>query len=132
MYKGTTDRCHPFPLDWDITHSKKNIGLQRLVQSNIFIIPYVKNWREHFGEEKTALVIMDNFKGHITVQVDSLLEENNIHVSFLQLLQICLTHGYCCEYTSKRFLRRTLSIGMQRRLVSNLKIKILCLLSLNH
>ena len=43
----------------------------------------MENWREYFKEENPALVIMDNFKGQVTVRVSSLLEEYNIHVSLL-------------------------------------------------
>ena len=38
-------------------------------------VPYVENWREHFGEEKAAQMIMNNFKGQVTVRTSSLLEE---------------------------------------------------------
>ena len=35
------------------------------------------------GEDSSALVIMDNFKGQITSGIDSLLESNDIHVCLL-------------------------------------------------
>ena len=47
------------------------------------IIPYVEKQRDNLGEDKSALVIMDNFKGQITPCVNAILEENSIHVYLL-------------------------------------------------
>ncbi len=47
------------------------------------IVPYVEKVREDMGDDKAALVVMDNFKGQITASVTSLLEENNILVALL-------------------------------------------------
>ena len=41
------------------------------------IVPYVKSQRA-FLEEKSAVVIMDNFTGQVTTAVNDLLEKNNI------------------------------------------------------
>ena len=88
VYKGTTNRCHPhykFPLDWHITHSPNHWSTENTMLDYIkeVIIPYVKRQRELLGEEKPSLVIMDNFKGQITSAVNSLLEDNDIHVCLL-------------------------------------------------
>ena len=88
VYKGTTNRCHPrykFPPDWHITHSPNHWSTEitMIDYINEIIIPYVERQREFFGEEKAALVIMDNFKGQITPAINSLLEENNIDVCLL-------------------------------------------------
>ena len=48
------------------------------------ILPYVERTKEMLDrEEAPALVIMDNFKGQITAKINSLLEDNNIHVCLL-------------------------------------------------
>ena len=47
------------------------------------VTPYVRVKRDDFGEETSAVIIMDNFKGQITLSVQSLLAENNIHVCLL-------------------------------------------------
>lgn len=49
------------------------------------ILPYVEQVRASLREDKAALVIMDNFKGQITEDVNSLLDTNNIHVCLLPL-----------------------------------------------
>lgn len=46
------------------------------------IVPYVKSQRDDVGD-KSALVIMDNFKGQVTSGVNQLLEAHNIHVCLL-------------------------------------------------
>ena len=47
-------------------------------------IPYVDRQREDLGDtSKAAVIIMDNFKGQITSQVNDLLEDNNINVCLL-------------------------------------------------
>ena len=38
---------------------------------------------EYMRDDEPALVIMDNFKGQVTPNINSLLEENNIHVVLL-------------------------------------------------
>ena len=47
------------------------------------IVPYVECVRADIGDSKTALVIIDNFKGQTTKSVQNLLEDNNILVSML-------------------------------------------------
>ena len=47
------------------------------------IVPYVEAVREDVGDDKAALVIIDNFKGQVTEAVTSLLDANNIHVCLL-------------------------------------------------
>ena len=85
IYQGKTPRCHPrfqFPSDWDITHAPKHWSTEETMVQYIhnIIIPYVESKRETLGERKPALVIIDNFKGQMTTQINQLLEENDIHV----------------------------------------------------
>lgn len=47
------------------------------------IVPYVEGHRQHLGDNKAALVIIDNFRGQITSKINSLLEEHNIHMCLL-------------------------------------------------
>ena len=88
IYQGKTARCHPkftFPSDWDITHSPKHWSTEETMVQYIenIIIPYVQRLREDFGDNQSALVIMDNFKGQITSKINNLLETNNINVCLL-------------------------------------------------
>lgn len=44
------------------------------------IVSYVESTREMLGEEKAAVVIINNFKGQVTPRVLDLLDSNDIHV----------------------------------------------------
>lgn len=86
IYKGKTPRCHPkfkFPPGWHITHSPNHWSTEETMVQYLehIILPYVARMRE--SEEEPALVIMDNFKGQITAKINSILEDNNIHVCLL-------------------------------------------------
>jgi len=88
VYKGKTPRCHPhfeFPPGWHITHSPKHWSTEQTMVQYVecIILPYVEQVRASLGEDKAALVIMDNFKGQITEDVYNLLDTNNIHVCLL-------------------------------------------------
>ena len=50
--------------------------------NNIFV-PYVEQIRELFNEDKPAVVIMDNFKGHITEAMMELIEWHRIHTCLI-------------------------------------------------
>ena len=52
---------------------------------NDIIIPYLTRMRENFGEDRTGLVIYNNFKGQVTDNVLSLLDENDISIVTLPL-----------------------------------------------
>ena len=86
IYQGKTARCHPrynFPSGWDITHSTKHWSNEAIMIQYIenIILPYISNIRQTIHNDDTlGLVIVDNFKGQITSAVNTLLEENNIHV----------------------------------------------------
>ena len=60
------------------------------------------------GEDKSALVIMDNFKGQITPCVNGILEENSIHVCLLPANTTDLLQpvDISVNKTVKDFLRR--------------------------
>ena len=90
IYAGKTTRCHPryqFPSDWHITHSPNHWSNEETMLSYIdqIIAPFVSRVRNdlNLGEEQPALAIFDNFKGQMTEQVFSHLEENNIHSVFV-------------------------------------------------
>jgi hypothetical protein len=88
IYKGKTPRCHPhfvFPSGWHITHSPKHWSTEETMLQYVdhIIVPYVRTVREKVGDDKAALVIIDNFKGQVTESVTSLLDANNIHVCLL-------------------------------------------------
>lgn len=50
---------------------------------NNVILPYIAKVRDNVGEDKAALVVMDNFKGQVTDSVMKLLEDNNMLVCML-------------------------------------------------
>ena len=89
IYKGKSARCHPrhqFPSGWHITHSPRHWSTEEtMIQYiNEIIIPYVKSHRDTLQSPAlSALVIMDNFKGQVTVPINSLLEAHNIHVCLI-------------------------------------------------
>lgn len=88
IYQGKTNRCHPkftFPTDWHITHSPRHWSNEVTMIDYIkeVVIPYISARRDYFGDDTSAVVIMDNFKGQVTSSVQGLLEENNIHVCLL-------------------------------------------------
>ena len=88
IYKGKTQRCHPcydFPPGWSITQSPKHWSTEDTMLEYIrdIIIPYVERVREELGERKSALVVIDNFKGQVTPAVNAALDECDIHVVLL-------------------------------------------------
>ena len=67
VYKGKTSRCHPnfdFPAGWHVTHSASHWSMEDVMLQYIkeIIVPYVESLRELLGENRAAVVIMDNFK----------------------------------------------------------------------
>lgn len=85
VYKGKTSRCHPhfkFPDSWHVTHSPRHWSTETTMLAYVseVIVPYVEAIRASLNESKPALVIMDNFKGQCTQQVDDVLEQNDILV----------------------------------------------------
>ena len=88
IYEGKTDRCNPhfnFLLDWNITHSPKHWSTEEtMIQYvDIIIIPFVETTRKLLGEDKAAVIIMGNFKGQVTPEMNALLEKHNIHSCLL-------------------------------------------------
>ena len=88
IYQGKITRCHPhfqFPPGWHVTHSPRHWSTEETMKQYIeeIIVPYVEGQRGLLGEDSSALVIMDNFKGQITSGINSLLESNDIHVCLL-------------------------------------------------
>ena len=88
IYKGKTPRCHPsfiFPKDWHISHSPKHWSTEETMVQYVenIIVPYVENVRNTLGDDKPALVIIDNFKAQITNGMNRLLESHDIHVVLL-------------------------------------------------
>ena len=75
-----------------------------LVYVEHIIVPYVEKVREDVGADKTALVVMDNFKGQVTESVTSLLEDHNIHICLLPANTTDLVQpmGYLSKQTCQR------------------------------
>lgn len=89
IYTGKTKRCHakfPFPSGWNITHSPKHWSNEETMIEYVeeIILPYVNRVRQELdNEDQAALVIIDNFKGQITPDMTTLLEDNDIHTCLL-------------------------------------------------
>jgi len=89
IYTGKTARCHlkfNFPPGWHITHAPKHWSTEETMHqySEFVILPHVRLIRETLYEETThSLVIMDNFRGQVTTNINSLLEVNNLHVCLI-------------------------------------------------
>lgn len=91
IFKGKTSRCHDchpkfrFPEWWYITHSPKWWSNEETMLQYIahIILPYIHRVREMLGDgNMSALILMDNFKGQITIKDRTLLEENNVLVAY--------------------------------------------------
>ena len=84
-YLNHYHRRFKFPSDWDITHSPKHWSNEEMMLQYIkaIIIAYVEKQKDNLGGDKSALVIMDDFKGQITPRVNAILEENSIHICLL-------------------------------------------------
>ena len=56
---------------WHITHLPYHWSNEStmLDYTNHIIVPYLQKTREYIGEDRTALVIIDNFKGQVTESV---------------------------------------------------------------
>ena len=85
IYQGKTNRCHPhfeFPSQWDVTHSPKHWSTEETMLQYVqqIIVPFVEQMRDFLGEEKSAVVIMDNFKGQVTPEMLKFLESHHIHM----------------------------------------------------
>ena len=86
IYVGKTAWCHPkfnFPPSWHITHAPKHWSTEEMMHQYIefVILPHVRLIRETLYEETMpSLVIIDKFKGQVIANINSLLEENNLHV----------------------------------------------------
>ena len=71
VYKGMTPCCHPrfsFSSSWHITFQTIDQLTEETMLQYIkhIIMPYMEKMREELGDEKAALVIMDNLKGPVT------------------------------------------------------------------
>ena len=105
----------------DVIHSPKHQCTCTYVQ--VVIIPtykYVAKVREDIGDDKFALVIMDNFKGQVIDGVNSLLDAYNVDVSLLhvvatKLYRLITTNGQFCQQASKGFLKRNSNFGIPSR-----------------
>ena len=78
---------------------------------NEIVVPYVEKEREKLGDKgQSALLILDVFRGQITSQVTTLLQENNI---FFVTVPNNMTHlfqpldltvnGFCKSYLKRKF-----------------------------
>ena len=84
IYQGKTDPKFCFPLDWHSPNHWSNESTM-LGYINHIIVSYLQ---EYVGEDKTALVIINNFKGQVTESVIQLLEDHNVHVCTKQPMDI--------------------------------------------
>ena len=115
IYGGKTNRCHPkfqFPLDWDITHSKKHWSNEdtMICYFENILVPYIRKTREliNVSDSSPALLIMDNFKGQVMPSIFDLLERHNIHTCLLPANTTDLLQPFdvAVNKPAKDFLRR--------------------------
>ena len=130
IYKGTSTRCYPrfqFPRDWHITHSPNHWSTEETMLQYIecIILPYVEKVRDDMGDNKAALVIMDNFKGQITASVSSLLEDNNIFVTLLppNTTDLLQPMDISVNKPAKEYLRREFEIWYSEEVMKQLEGK---------
>ena len=85
IYKRKTSRCHPsfvFPAGWNIAHAPNHWSTEKTMNqyiNNVFLPFIEQTWLLH-GEDKSAVIIMDNFNGQITDAVTQLLESHRVHI----------------------------------------------------
>ena len=70
-----------------MTHSPKHWSTEHTMIQYVetIIVPFVERMRESLGEgeDKAAVIIMDNFKGQIIPAMNELLEQHNNHSCLL-------------------------------------------------
>ena len=128
IYKGKTKKCLPsveFPENWDVTYTQNHWANEKTTEDYIkkILMPYIKEKRITFGDEKAALVIFDRFRGQCTPHILSLLESNNIHIAVvpanctdrLQPLDVSVNKAV------KEFLRRQFHLWYSDQICSDLK-----------
>ena len=128
IYQGKSPRCHPhftFPEGWHITHSPRHWSTEQTMLQYIghIVIPYVESIRELISDDKPALVIMDNFKGQVTVAVNDLLEQHNIHVCLLppNTTDLLQPMDLSVNKPAKDFLRREFEQWYAEKVMSQLQ-----------
>ena len=99
IFKGKTSRCHPkfsFPEWWHITHSPKRWSNEETMLQYIASSYYFALHSENKGmlgdDSLSALVLMDNFKGQVTIKVRTMLEENNVLVAYFPPIQLTICY----------------------------------------
>ena len=87
IYQGKTKACLPqykFPSDWDITFTPNHWSNEEKMKEYLekIIIPYIRQTRMELklSPDYPVLAIFDVFKGQVTKDIFSKLEENNIHI----------------------------------------------------
>lgn len=88
-------------------------------------MPFVEQMREFLGEEKAAVVIMNNFKGQVTERKTELMESHEIHTCMippnttdrLQPMDVAVNKP------AKAFSSRSFKHGPQNRSQCNWKMK---------
>ena len=90
LYEGKTDRCHPhvnFPVDWGIIHTNTHWSNTSTVLRFIdkVLDSYLHSKWVEVGLPLTqkALLILDVFQAHRTIEVQQKLSESNILVVFV-------------------------------------------------
>jgi len=86
VYAGKTKRCHPaykFPEDWLISHTHNHWANEDAMLEYVrnVIVPFVECKRDMLGldVQYPALAIFDHFKGQLTQNITTELDENHIH-----------------------------------------------------
>ena len=82
------------------------------------IIPFVESYREFLDDpNQSAVVIMDNFKGHVTTAVNNLLDAHNIYVCLIPPIttDVLQPMDVAVNKPAKDFLRENLRSGIVMR-----------------
>ena len=87
VYQGKTKRCHPdylFPPDWHITHTPTHWSNEETMLEYIdkIIVPYASRKKKELGlpDDHHALMIYDEFRGQITVDVVAKLQQHHFEI----------------------------------------------------
>ena len=116
IYGGKTKQslpCYKFPESFSLSVNPKHFSnTEELIKIiNEIVVPYVEKEMEKLGDKsQPALLILDIFRGQMTSEVTTLLQENNI---FFVTVPNNMTHlfqpldltvnGFCKSYLKRKF-----------------------------
>ena len=97
------------------------------------IVPYIETKRNDVGEQTDALVIMDVFRGQITLCIISFFVEHDVHECLLctKITDLFQPMDAVVNKPEKMPQRKHLGDGTLKKSASNFKAKTLNLLSCN-